>query len=156
MECPFHSNLSRCKVSKSLLQNALLGPLTACAHTLTQGLVSQVRLQHSFMLHDTLTGLVDRINESPLASCAASLLHVGAVGHGTGRVSMLGLCPLEKGEHKTTSPKSAGLGSQRLQYQGSLGGGGFLHHPYLLSVDLYLFPDLPSVSLMGTKKNLLL
>ena len=42
MECPFHSSLSSCKISKSLLQIALLRPLTACAHTHTQGLISQV------------------------------------------------------------------------------------------------------------------
>lgn len=36
-------------------------------------LVSHTRLQCSFMLYDTLTGLDKRINENPLASCAASL-----------------------------------------------------------------------------------
>lgn len=124
--------MSSHKISKSLFQDALVRPLTACAHTHTDTApwvsVSQAKLRHSFMLRDTLTGLVVRINESPLASCAASLCGMGAVGHGTSRVSMLRLCPAQEGEHRIPQVSRAELPGAPLAWEPV---GRLPHLPFL-------------------------
>lgn len=72
---PSHSSVSSNTMSKLLFPDALVRPLTSCACThvgWSPGSLSHARLRCSFMLYDTLAGLMDRINENPLASWAVS------------------------------------------------------------------------------------
>lgn len=64
------------------------------------------------MLHDTLTGLLERINENPLAFWAAELCGCGPVSRGTSAVSRLELPLTQEDVHRKLA--SAGLGSQGL------------------------------------------